>query len=473
MENASDFNVVQNQEAVPRAPLSAPTPLNHWRRRFFFTASSILGLATLCFLVGAAVMFFQLPPSEFLSKSFVGARAWAGRHGAMAVPDVDDGMGFLQIVDDPSKTCDGFTLFTCSFDSMPSTQAFLINMRRDIVYRWAVPFSDIWHNPPQLDGQQVKDSDVCFFACHLYSNGNLLVVFQSMDYYPMGFGLAMLDKDSHVLWKYAARVHHDVDVGEDGTIYALVQIPVAHPPQELAGQPAPWLVDHVVMLSPDGKELTKPISILDALRRSRYAPLLGSLAKSRDLNAPGDMPLRKKLTQAKQWNVLHTNSIKVLHQALAPRFPMFKAGQVLLSLRNIHALAVLDPKSGSLVWAEEGPWQGQHDAHFLDNGHLLLFDNFGSPRSARVLEYDPRTSSFPWSYPAVDDPVYYLTNVGGRCQRLPNGNTLMVVSRQQIAVEVTPSGEAVWAFSGHAFVNTATRYPAETLSFMNGRFPRP
>ncbi len=250
--------------------MSPQTPPTLRRRRFFFTLLPILGLATLCFLLGAAVMFFQLPPSAYLSKSFVGARAWAGRHGTNAVPEVDDAMGFTDIVDDPNKTSDGFTLFTISSNSISSTQAFLINMKREVVYRWAVSFSDIWHNPPQLDGQQVKDSDVCIFAWYLYPNGNLLVVFQSTEYYPMGCGLAMLDKDSHVLWKYAARVHHDVDVGEDGTIYSLVQTPVAHPPQELAGRPAPWLVDHVVMLSPDGKELTAPIS---APRRDCAAPL--------------------------------------------------------------------------------------------------------------------------------------------------------------------------------------------------------
>jgi hypothetical protein len=473
MDSPSDLHVARNQQAAERTPLSAPTSPTPWRRRFFFTFLPLLGLATLCFLLGAAVMFFQLPPSAFLTKSFIGARAWAERSGTMAVPDVEDGSGFTKIVDDPSKTCDGFTLFTCMYPSMTSTQALLINMKREVVYRWKVSFSDIWHNPPQLDGRQVNDSDVCIFACHLYPNGNLLVVFQSKDYYPRGCGLAMLDKDSRVLWKYAARAHHDVDVGDDGTIYALVQLPVAHPPQQLAGQPGPWLVDHVVMLSPDGKELTAPVSVLDALRRSRYAPMLGSLEKPHEQRTADEMPMRKQFTGAKEWNLLHTNSIKVLHQALAPQFPKLKAGQVLLSIRNIHTLAVLDPKSGSILWAEAGPWQGQHDAQFLDNGHMLLFDNLGSRRSARVLEYDPRTGSFPWSYPDLDDPAFYLSNVSGRCQRLPNGNTLMVVSRQEFMVEVTPRGEPVWVFSGRAFINMARRYPAETLTFMNGRQPRP
>ena len=98
-------------------------------------------------------------------------------------------------------------------------------------------------------------------------------------------------------------------------------------------------------------------------------------------------------------DVLHTNALRVLSSALAPKFPMFKAGQLLISPRNLDALLVLDPDTGKIVWAARGPWRAQHDPSFLDNGHLLLFDNLGSPRGSRVLEYDPLTQAFPWTYP--------------------------------------------------------------------------
>src|SRR5438045_2310179 len=64
---------------------------------------------------------------------------------------------------------------------------------------------------------------VCFFDCRPYPNGDLLVVFHGLEKMTHGYGLAKLDKDSNVLWKYAANAHHDVDVGEDGTVYALRQ----------------------------------------------------------------------------------------------------------------------------------------------------------------------------------------------------------------------------------------------------------
>ena len=67
-------------------------------------------------------------------------------------------------------------------------------------------------------------------------------------------------------------------------------------------------------------------------------------------------------------------------------------------MRNLDAIAVVDPELRAVVWAARGPWQALHDAQVLDNGNVLLFDNQGLPKGSRVLEYDPRTQAFPWSW---------------------------------------------------------------------------
>lgn len=41
-------------------------------------------------------------------------------------------------------------------------------------------------------------------------------------------------------------------------------------------------------------------------------------------------------------DLFRTNSVKVLNRAYATKFPMFKVGQVLLSLRNLDTLALVD-----------------------------------------------------------------------------------------------------------------------------------
>ena len=220
---------------------------------------------------------------------------------------------------------------------------------------------------------------------------------------------------------------------------------------------------------PEGKRL-KRISLLESLAESDYAPLFGGFERPREY---GDIPPPGSRAPAfredlRRRDVLHTNAVKVLSRALAPKFPMFKAGQLLVSVRHLDAIAVLDPESGKVVWAARGAWHAQHDPSFLDNGHLLLFDNQGSPRGSRVLEFDPKTQAFPWWYPG-ENGVPFLSKIRGMSQRLPNGNTLIVNSDAGEVFEVTPGQEVVWSCScGRVELYRARRYMPDQLPFLKG-----
>jgi hypothetical protein len=473
----SDRNVTPAAPGValasPGSPAASPGSPKGSRPRGIVRGLpvSLVGLLFLSYLCGAAVMFFQFPGSAVLSKSFMGLRAWAEKSKIVKSPASSDAPLSTGAIDDPGKTCDGYTLYACASLTSSSTRVFLINMQRQLVHQWSVSFAKIWPNPPQLEGRQIDDSGVSIFACHLYDNGDLLVVFHGIELHARGYGLAKVDRDSNVLWSYASNVHHDVTVGDDGVIYALTQRETDSRPQGLEFIPPPWTVDQLVMLSPDGKELCEPISLLDAMRKSPFSPLL----------SPLETPLREATPQLndenlnsmrEHQNVLHANSVSVLTRALASKFPKFKPGQVLISMRNLHAIAVLDPAARSIEWATNGPWRFQHDAQFLGNGHMLVFDNLGSPHGSRVLEYDLQTGAFPWVYPGPDSPPFF-TPVRGMAQRLPNGNTLIVNSEEKEMFEVTPAREVVWNCSAHDHITTARRYPPDSLTFLSpGERPR-
>jgi hypothetical protein len=177
-------------------------------------------------------------------------------------------------------------------------------------------------------------------------------------------------------------------------------------------------------------------------------------------------------------DVLHTNSVKVLSTALAPKFPLFKPGQVLLSLRTASMIAVLDLPTRKVVWAARGIWKSQHDAQFLDNGHLLLFDNLGSPWGSRVIEYDPVSQAVPWWYSGDKDKPFINTFRGSN-QRLPNGNTLIVDSAGLRVFEVTRNKKIVWQWSyvtqddkhrpaGAGDFTGAKRFAPAELTFLKG-----
>jgi len=219
-------------------------------------------------------------------------------------------------------------------------------------------------------------------------------------------------------------------------------------------------------LSPDGKLQGKPIPILEAFRDSPYAALLASLERpKKNEDQPTPLTAQSIDEQRRREDALHTNAVQVLTPALAQKFPGLKAGQLLISMRNLDAIAVVDPESRAVVWAARGPWQGQHDAQFLENGNLLLFDNQGMPRGSRVLEYNPRSQAFPWVYSGEDWGTFY-TAERGMCQRLPNGNTMAVSTMGKVILEVTAEKEVVWSFFPNRFIAFARRYTADQVPFL-------
>ena len=137
-------------------------------------------------------------------------------------------------------------------------------------------------------------------------------------------------------------------------------------------------------------------------------------------------------------DLLHTNSVKVLSQALAAKFPLFKAGQVLLSLRNLDTLAVAGP-----AHAPRG-LGGPRDLAASNTTRnfwimAIFFCTIISARmqETRILEYDPLTQAIPWAY-ANENSTPFSAIFRGMKQRLPNGNTLIVDPDNRRLFEVTP-----------------------------------
>ena len=112
---------------VPTAP-AAVQPAPRTRRPMIFVLARAAGFGVLVFVFGAAVMFFELPPSDLLAKAFIGCRAWFERSDIAAPPTKRDLPPSPTIgVDKPQKTCDGFTLCTFAAVNGVSTQAFLFD----------------------------------------------------------------------------------------------------------------------------------------------------------------------------------------------------------------------------------------------------------------------------------------------------------------------------------------------------------
>jgi hypothetical protein len=294
-----------------------------------------------------------------------------------------------------SAACDGYTL--CVSRGYPG--AFLVDLDGGVVHSWK------------------EDGPKEWTRAWVYPNGDVL----SISAYPAR--LAKLDRDSNLLWTYGdqrMRAHHDFQVRPDGTIYVLMR----HACFLKWLRETPLQEDVVSILTPDGPavRVVDCISVAEAFRDSEFADML---------TADWFM---------KEGDPFHCNSIEVLDGTVP--HPAFRAGNILLSIRNMDCLAVLDPERRAIVWVSRGRWQRQHEARVTPSGYVILFDNRTFDGRSRVVKYDVGNDEIVWSYSR--DGFYSLGT--GAEQLLPNGDLLITESQKGRIFEITLDGRIVWEY---------------------------
>jgi hypothetical protein len=296
-------------------------------------------------------------------------------------------------------------------------EALLIDMEGRVLHRWSYDLRRLW--PDLYQGAQAETTRRLEYwrRAELQPDGGLLAIFE-------GLGLVELDASSRLVWAYRGGAHHDLFTHPDGTVWVLdrrSRVVTGVPGQRRV------LEDLVTVLSSAG-EVRRQISIVEALARSPYAPLLADLPPEPD--------------------VLHTNTLELIGETpLAAALPAFQPGHLLLSLHTRDAVVVLDPEREEVVWSLAGMWRRQHQPVLLASGRLLVFDNVGPRYASRAIEVDPLTQRVVWSWPSPPSPELLFSKTLGSVQRLPNGNTLLTESENGRALEVTAAGEVVWEMS--------------------------
>jgi hypothetical protein len=329
------------------------------------------------------------------------------------------------------------------YSTLGRGEAYLVDNDGKLRWRWSLSqeFSNVALRP-----------GIAFGFTHLFPNGDVVAFVD-------GLGVVKLDKDSKLLWKHFALAHHDAFVADDGRIYALVHETRSVP---AISERYRSLLDAVEVLSPSG-ERERTISVFDVLQASPYAFLLPRTA-GLTLD-PGTDAV----------DVLHTNHVEVYDGSLEKLSPLFRRGNLLLSMRDLNTIAIVDGATSQVLWAW-GPTNLslQHHPTILGDGNVLLFDNGTS--LSQIVEVDPRTNAVTWRYAPAKD---FYTEILGACQRLPNGNTLATLSQKGYAREVTPDGRVVWEFANPSVGNGGfrngiyrmTRYPETALPFLGSPAP--
>jgi hypothetical protein len=262
--------------------------------------------------------------------------------------------------------------------------------------------------------------------------------------------------------------HHAISRNPDGSFWIPVKLdPAAIDPADLimgatvAGimKTDNFYADAALLVSPDG-EILREVPVL--------GPAIDWLAAHQDFG-------RFAAMKPADLDPLHLNDVEEVNAALAAKIDGVAPGDLLLSLRNLNALAIADPVTGEFKWMKSGPWIGQHDPDVMDDGTIEVFDN-GLLRNipgrdyagSRILSFDATTGETRTVFPVSQDETFFSWIMGTH-QTLPNGNRLIAETARGRVFEIDPAGKIVWSLvlpSGAqtaALIESAIRIPDGTI----------
>lgn len=271
----------------------------------------------------------------------------------------------------------------------------------------------------------------------LLPDGDLVVVGARLDEDKLadpiesGRYVMRLSWDGKVVWRRDINAHHDVSLTPDGKLLTLVlkrrRIPAIDPDNDVAD-------DLMTLLSTDGKIL-ESVSLYDVLSSSKLPFTIQRAGAG-------------KQGEHRLIDLLHSNTIRWTNLPnLEVRNPIYGKNTILVTSRHQDELMIIDWPSRQLIWHwGRGVLSGPHEGSLLDNGDLLVFDNGLSRGSSRVLELNPLAPVQLTQF--TPGSSHFFSRVMGSCQRLPNGNTLIVHSEAGAAFELTPEGTPAWIYEG-------------------------
>jgi hypothetical protein len=245
--------------------------------------------------------------------------------------------------------------------------------------------------------------------------------------------LFRISRDSTVKWLLEKRLHHYITVDQEGDIYAISNT-LSYSPRYSLLQPI--TDNHIVVIGGDGELKKKHASLARATYRNKR---LFHLAK----HQRG----KRRVYNKEAWDVFHTNSVRVIPKDVYKgNKRLFKKGDVLVCFRNLNCIAVIDMENQKAIWH----WGDQelempHDAVFLENGNISIFDNGARRKYSRVIELNPVTEKIEWEYKGNPLRSFFSKTRGG-AQKLPNGNMLITETDKGRVFEITKDGKIVWDF---------------------------
>jgi len=282
-------------------------------------------------------------------------------------------------------------------------------------------------------------------GAHITSRGE--VVF-NYDY----CGTVKLDHCGNVVWKLAERTHHSLVPAEAGGYWSLGQwrwrtdeAPDRFPPFSNAPEPMTIEEDTLLRIGEDGAVLEE-VSIPQIMRDNGLEALL--TATGGKFSATSDI----------RHEIVHANKLAELPSGIADAYPLFKAGDLAISMRRLNLVMVIDPASKQVKWHQTGPWLRQHDPEFRPDGRISIFNNNGylhgyledqtdlkAPRKSNIMIVDPVTGDTEIAF-GGEPGEEMLSVVRGQHEILADNAMLITEFDAGRVFEVNADRDIVWEY---------------------------
>jgi hypothetical protein len=406
-----------------------------WLRRKIEVVVFVVSAMLLVFGYGIAVGKYRIFPHQLINAAADSARDWTDnwRHFLGLRPKWLTPTTRTERISwrDPARSWSGYTFFSGFHDGVSGV--FLMDMDGEVVHEWPFSLDEMW-KVAGMPGEPEARIEIGIHGAVLLPDGDVVMNVA-------GGAFTRIDRCGNYVYAIDIDAHHSVDVLPDGSALTTGQWKEterrADRPRLFPGPNGIYDDDTVALISPEG-ELLQQRSVIDLLYQSDLGGML-FLGNGSSYRSEVEDPL-------------HTNDVEYLTPEMAGAFPMFEAGDIMVSMRNLATVAVLDRETWRMKWFMTGPFFGHHDPDFLPNGNILLYDNrITGDRPelgySRVLEIDPGTREIVWEYAGTDeDPMY--SSLGGKVQLLPNGNVLAVEPQGGRIIEIARHNgdDVVWEF---------------------------
>lgn len=358
----------------------------------------------------------------------------------------------------------------------PTPVAYVIDRGGRVLHTWShgaeqpPPEPDL---PNYLKGWNHVEADGCG---HLYAIVPLRAVLK-------------LAPNSSLEWSCPVAAHHDIALGDSGSIHVL-----AERPRRVGRGAGHTVLDNLVVTLDQNGSVIGEVSLFDVLaadptlapvleralaqRQSAFAETAwpaGGRALSEEIvrqtqhilatgEVLGDLRTscrRLRALPGSPCDVMHTNTLELLA-------PNGRWGDrcCLVCFRELDTVAVIDLRFRRVAWSW-GPNElsGPHQPSLRPDGNILIFDNGVRQKRTRLLIVDPTRNEIAWQWTDSPPESFYCPLAGG-AETLCDGRILVTNSTNGGAFELSPEGERNWeiALSAQLFGRSLGRVSIYRMS---------